>query len=746
MFIYVYNVHNMNKITTTLCFLLISFLGLAQVQSRTCSSMDHLHSLELSHPEIIAKRNLIESQTQSYINNPIKPKQRAVITIPVVVHVVYNTASQNISDAQIQSQINVLNADFRKLNADIINAPAAFQAVAADCEIQFVLAKRNPMGDSSNGITRTQTIVTSFSYNDNVKHAATGGKDAWPSTDYLNIWVTKLSSGLLGYAQFPGGPTATDGVVISFRAFGTMGSVLAPFNKGRTTTHEVGHWMNLYHIWGDDGGSCNGSDLVNDTPNQGAENYGVPVFPKISCANTPNGDMFMNYMDYTDDIGMNMFTAGQKVRMEPLFLSGGARFSILSSLGGTYPTPTISCGTPSNINSNGITSTSATVNWDAVATGSSYTVQIRPSGSNTWTTYTSSLTYYTISGLSSNTAYEYQIQATCTSGTGQFSPLSSFTTAVAAPQTCGNPTSLLISGISHTNVSLDWQAVQDATTYTIQIRELGIPTWTTLTSSTNNIAIQNLIPITAYEYQVSATCPYGTSEFSASKYFNTLSAPPPSCSNNYEPNNSLATAVAIEKNTLVASILDSETDNDYFAFTTTAAQPKFKVSLTNMPADYDMKIYNSNGVQVFSSQNGRLQGEVVVSNNSSIPATYTIRVLGYNGKFDPTNCYRLFVETSNSDFKVETSSSIDDASKPQIVYYPNPAYSQLTTEIYSQGNKDVQCTIYNSMGRPVFSKLITTTNGLNTLNVNVDGYANGIYMMELIDSEERKVEKFTVQH
>ncbi|WP_230413103.1 zinc metalloprotease [Paraburkholderia antibiotica] len=239
-----------------------------------------------------------------------------VTQIPVVVHVVYNTDAQNISDAQIHSQIDVLNRDYRKKNADAGSVPAAFQPLAADCRIEFALASTDPGGAATNGITRTKTSSTGFTDDDKVKAASTGGADAWPATKYLNLWVCPLDGGLLGYAQFPGGPAATDGVVILYTAFGTLGAAAAPFDLGRTASHEIGHWLNLRHIWGDDGNGCNGSDFVDDTPNQAGPNFGKPAFPHVTCSNGPNGDMFMNYMDYVDDAAMFMFTADQVQRMQ----------------------------------------------------------------------------------------------------------------------------------------------------------------------------------------------------------------------------------------------------------------------------------------------------------------------------------------------------------------------------------------------------------------------------------------------
>lgn len=234
--------------------------------------------------------------------------------IPVVVHVIYNLPAENVSLAQIKSQIKVLNRDFRATNPDKSKVPPVWKGLVADAKIEFALAKLDPQGNATNGVTRTKTDRTSFGTNDSVKFTSSGGKDAWPTSRYLNIWVCKLGGGLLGYAQFPGGPAATDGVVITHTGFGTVGTATAPFNLGRTTTHEIGHWLNLRHIWGDTE-DCSGTDLVADTPNAVGPNFGSPTFPSVSCSNGPNGDMFVNYMDYTDDVSMFMFTSQQITRM-----------------------------------------------------------------------------------------------------------------------------------------------------------------------------------------------------------------------------------------------------------------------------------------------------------------------------------------------------------------------------------------------------------------------------------------------
>ncbi|MGN6533102.1 MAG: M43 family zinc metalloprotease, partial [Ginsengibacter sp.] len=253
-----------------------------------------------------------------------------VIIIPVVVHVLYNTPDQNISDAQIISQINSLNNDYRRLNADAVNTPAPFQNVAADVRIQFCLAKVDPNGYATSGIVRKYTKQKDFLNDDAVKFSSTGGDDAWDATKYLNLWVCNLFNLTLGYGVLPGSPLEKDGVVIKYNVFGTVGNVVAPYNKGRTATHEIGHWLGLKHLWGD---SFCGDDSIADTPPQQAGNYGCSSFPHLSqCSVNSYGDMFMNYMDFSDDACMNMFTLGQKTKMRSLFALGGPRNSFLNSI------------------------------------------------------------------------------------------------------------------------------------------------------------------------------------------------------------------------------------------------------------------------------------------------------------------------------------------------------------------------------------------------------------------------------
>ena len=295
---------------------------------RECVSMAVLNRQLNEDPKLYKKMYDIEYASRKFMSTAKKPNGNGngggggddgggdgtggdnlgIVNIPVYVHVVYSNSNENISDAQINSQISVLNKDFRRTNSDANNTPSEFAGVAADSEITFSLA----------GTFRHASSTTSWGTNNAVKSAY---PPVTPTT-HLNIWVANIGGGILGYAQFPGGSLATDGVVVSPQYFGTTGYVAAPFNKGRTMTHEVGHYLNLRHIWGD--GRCNRDDFVSDTPKSDRPNYGCPT----SARHCRSNDQFMNYMDYTDDACMNMFTTGQKTRMRSIFAAGGARAAL----------------------------------------------------------------------------------------------------------------------------------------------------------------------------------------------------------------------------------------------------------------------------------------------------------------------------------------------------------------------------------------------------------------------------------
>lgn len=285
---------------------------------RACAAYDVLEEQLRKDPSLQQRMDEIEAFTARYAANPaaFRVLTDGNLEVPVVVNVLYNTAAQNISDAQIQSQIAVLNADFGGTNSDLNRTTTynsvKFTSTSTRPKIRFVLT----------AVNRKATTITSWSTNDAMKRASSGGIDATSPTTTLNIWVCNLGGGILGYAQFPGGTAATDGIVCDDNAFGTTGTAAAPFNRGRTATHEVGHYFNLRHIWGDR--RC-GDDLVSDTPAHTGANYGCPAAGTRSSCSGRQEMMTMNYMDYTDDACMYMFTLRQIDRMNATWAVGGPR-------------------------------------------------------------------------------------------------------------------------------------------------------------------------------------------------------------------------------------------------------------------------------------------------------------------------------------------------------------------------------------------------------------------------------------
>ena len=365
-------------------FLLLVSIGNILAQEQTCGSQLRLKKFLKSNPEFLYKRNSLENNSIDFEN--IKNSN---ITIPVVVHVVYNNQIENISDNQIFSQIDVLNKDFTRTNSDANNTPLSFLPIVSDMQINFCLAQQNPDGNPTNGIVRKQTNLQSFPlYGDEIHYDTSGGSTAWDTKKYLNIWVCNIDTEY-GWVQFPaGGNPATDGVVIDHEKFGTTGTVSPPYDLGRTTTHEVGHWLNLWHIWGDN--TC-GDDFVNDTPEQEEANYGCKIHPHPSCNN--NGDMFMNFMDYTNDACMNSFTQGQKNRVWSAITN--YRYELLNSQ---------ACNSPINLSSDaGIISILEPNNTNLVCADAIYAkVILKNYGNNVLNTVTIK---YNINSSSEQTYY-----------------------------------------------------------------------------------------------------------------------------------------------------------------------------------------------------------------------------------------------------------------------------------------------------------------------------------------------------
>jgi len=288
---------------------------------KTCYSYDYQQQNLADNPGLVAVAGQVEQFIKAQEGDPsgalVTARGNPLIIIPVVVHVVYNKAGENVSDQSVRNMIETLNLCFRKAHPDTLKTPAWFANLSADVEIEFQLAVSDPQRRSTTGIVRKYSSVTQWDTDDKVKFSNQSGDDAWDAKSYLNIWICNLRY-VSGYASIPGDVAAKDGVVLS------AGSL------GKTVVHEVGHWLGLKHIWGDQ--YC-GDDGVADTPSQATGTSGCPSGIRITCNNGPNGDMYMNYMDVTQDACVNMFTYGQKQRMLALFKTGGLRYSLFASNG-----------------------------------------------------------------------------------------------------------------------------------------------------------------------------------------------------------------------------------------------------------------------------------------------------------------------------------------------------------------------------------------------------------------------------
>lgn len=306
----------------------------AEGLSKSCYSMVNLNRLLNEDPSLEQKMYDIEYHTRASLmaqkgngngngnggggNNgggtDPGPGYTGSVSIPVIVNIIEQYSGQ-VTTQQINSQIAILNDDYNDNNSNTSGVPSEFAGDVANCDISFSLFQVN----------RVVNTKASWGTNDAMKYSSQGGINVTDPSTYLNIWVCEIGGGILGYAQFPGGPTATDGVVIGTDYFGenTAGGV---YGHGRTATHEVGHWLNLRHIWGD--GRCKQDDFVADTPASDRANYGCPSYPTVHCQ---SADMTMNYMDYVYDDCMYMFTNGQNARMRALFEIGGARASLVGN-------------------------------------------------------------------------------------------------------------------------------------------------------------------------------------------------------------------------------------------------------------------------------------------------------------------------------------------------------------------------------------------------------------------------------
>jgi hypothetical protein len=646
---------------TSICLLLqiVIVYGQNTPTNRNCATLEVQMRQINEDAEMLQRQEQIERHIQQFATSP-RVESRAVINIPVVVHVVYHTGTENISDAQIQSQIDVLNQDFRLRNSEISSLPTEFRNLAADVELNFCLASKDPNGSATNGIERLYTAKTTWGTNDDVKRPNQGGCATWDASAYLNLWVCNIGGGLLGYGQFPGGPLNTDGVVIDYRYFGTIGTVVAPFNKGRTATHEIGHWLNLIHIWGD--APC-GDDLVSDTPLHHGANYGCPTYPyKSTACGSLSAEMTMNFMDYTTDACMGMFSQGQKTRMLAMFATGGIRASLRNSQGCSAPV-TAPCNVPTNIALTNVSTTGVNVTWDAVAGAVNYNMDFKLNANISFSSFQTTNRTVQLQGLTSGNIYNVRIKTNCTGASSVYSAILNFTTTSITPP-----------------------------------------------------------------------------------------PPPPVsdvCTNNYEPNDSRTTATTIAPYKTIHSMIGSAGDRDWFSFKTTATTPNFKIKMSNLPADFDLKLYSSAGLLLGSSENMGTTDEYIVYNTNKADSFY-IQVFGYNANFNNGKCYDLNITlspTAATSVIVQTAASrkgFGATLDNDLLISPNPVSTYANILLDLEADTEIETSIINMTGMCLKKEVFAVSKENNFIQLDMNNIPNGIYLIAVKNGETIKVKKIVV--
>ncbi len=408
----------------------------AQNTVHDCHSAEVLKVYKAEHPQFHKQCEELENEISNYNSTPHLLTRGAEITIPVVVHIVYNTNTENINDLQVRSQIEVLNKDFNKENNEVLNIPSIFENVAANCGIRFQLASRDPQGLPTTGIVRHQSAKTSWGVTDDIKIPEKGGFAPWAPSKYLNIYVCNMGGKSIGFSSFPGMPENIDGVVIDYKSFGTIGTVTQPFHLGRTCVHEVGHWLGLFHIWGDS--DC-GNDYIDDTPTHKNLNKGCPSFPHYSdCKGTQSIDMTMNFMDYVNDACMYMFTKNQNTRM--MVVIDKKRNGLLTS-DGILPANNREC-VMQNIQVKKTDAESAQIIWNGLSGVASYTIEYKQISEIFWKSIKTNAPSVHIKNLKVGSAYEFKIKSDCENA--QFSSIGSFSTQKVTYRLVGNSDSIKV--------------------------------------------------------------------------------------------------------------------------------------------------------------------------------------------------------------------------------------------------------------------------------------------------------------
>ncbi|MCS7074264.1 MAG: fibronectin type III domain-containing protein, partial [Bacteroidia bacterium] len=432
-------------------------------------------------------------------------------------------------------------------------------------------------------------------------------------------------------------------------------------------------------------------------------------------------------------------TASSTYEFQVQAVCGSTSGSFSSSATFTTTASSSTCAEPTSLMASSITSNSAVLTWGAVSGAIRYNVRWKLASATSWNVVAVTTNSYSLTGLTASTQYQFAVQTVCSSTlSSNYSSTASFTTSSSV--SCGTPTGLTISSITATTATISWTAVTGATSYNVRIKASTSSTWTTLTSTSTSMGVTNLQASTTYNVQVQAVCGSTSSNYSTQVNFTTAASG--SCTDSYEPNNSQSAAKAITTGTTITAKICSATDVDWYSFANTSTSQNIKVTLTNLPADYDLELYNASGTMLYYSNNGGTTSESIIYNNAPV-ATYYVKVYGYNGAFSTTSNYSLLASRSSTAFSRMSENLVEETSSelPLFHLYPNPSRDVATIE-YLGTSSNVQVQVLDLMGRIVLQGQLSAES--SKLSLNLEQLGTGFYLVQVQDENSKSTQKLQV--
>ncbi len=579
----------------------------------------------------------------------------------------------------------------------------------------YVWNVASPYTQTATGDLLDQFGVTRTSFNGDLAHLlgyAGGGGIAW-----LNTLCSSSTSSRMAYSDI--GSSYSNVPTYSWSV--------------EVVTHEQGHNMGSRHTHAC---SWNGNNTAIDGcgPTAG--------YTEGSCATGPlptgTGGTIMSYCHLVGSVGIN-FNNGFGPQPQTVIVN---RINSATCL---LDCSTATCSSPTGLVASNITTASATLSWAAVTGASSYTLQWKATSASTWNTITGlTSTSYALTGLTGGTSYQFKVLTVCSGGSSAYATAVSFTTSTAA---CGVPQNLAASSITASSASISWSAVSGAVSYTLQWKPTSSSTWTTQSSlTTTTYALSGLTAGTNYDVHVLTACAGSSSAYSGTVSFATTTAQ--SCSDNYEPNNTNGGARTIAANGTITGRIASATDVDWFKFANTSATPNIRVTLSNLPANYNMKLYRASGL-LATSANAGTTNEQITYYSSTVSSNYKVNVYGASGAYNATACYTLTVQLSNTTFPSGNLPDGIDEVRPEatggVQVFPNPANALLNI-IIPAGEETAQVDLLDAMGRTVNTLRSQALNADQRFLIDISTMESGLYFVRSTRGMQVDVQRVIIQH